>query len=227
MSCRNNLRQMGVALHDYHDAYGHFPETAMANPALEPERRLSWLATIMPYIIGANMLPSAPGPEKGWEAKENRYLARTPIRDFECPAFPQDRSPGAVFTSSYMGLIGLGSDAAKLPMDDPRTGFFRYDRKLSLSKIPGRADTLLVCMETVRAEGPWTAAGPATLRSLEPSQPPYFGANGQFGGLHRGGANALSVDASVRFLADDTSPDVLQSLVSLHAGQDPSHSGKR
>src|SRR3954454_9490934 len=54
--CVNNMKQVGLALHIYHDSMGQFPYGV--NPAYSPRYRppnyyhcwWSWMAEIMPYI---------------------------------------------------------------------------------------------------------------------------------------------------------------------------------
>ena len=46
----NNMKQMGLAMHNYHEVYGHFPAGTHPNEKLKPEKRLSWLAIVLPFI---------------------------------------------------------------------------------------------------------------------------------------------------------------------------------
>jgi prepilin-type processing-associated H-X9-DG protein len=57
------------------------------------------------------------------------------------------------------------------------------------------------------------------VRGLDPAGPPYLGGDGQFGGTHRDGVNALFADASVRFLGYSTRPEVFEAFATIKGGK--------
>jgi prepilin-type N-terminal cleavage/methylation domain-containing protein len=96
MSCSNNLRQIGIAVHHYHDTYSHFP------PAMKMEtntvcRGFGWAALTLPYIEQSNL-----GSQLVFEGDEgyiiktvddsmnpvsgNAMLAATLVSVFLCPS---------------------------------------------------------------------------------------------------------------------------------------------
>src|SRR2546430_9834040 len=61
MSCTNNLKQIGLALHSYHDANNRFPPGYIdgnTNPASTPANDVGpawgWPSFLLPYIDQAN-----------------------------------------------------------------------------------------------------------------------------------------------------------------------------
>jgi len=50
--CKNNLKQLGLALHNYHDTFKKFPVNRMGNRGAIPNGfgSVGWLAMILPYI---------------------------------------------------------------------------------------------------------------------------------------------------------------------------------
>lgn len=213
MQCRNNLRQIGLSLHNYHDTNGRFPAATLPQANLHPVKRLSWLVGIVPYVEATNVYAKI-DTSQGWEGELNRFLALTRWRIFHCPAYPEQPPTSTLEPTHYIGIAGLGSDAPGLPTGAPRAGFLGYDRE----GIKGHTGSLLVVLETGKASGAWTAGGPSTVRGLAPDSPPYLG--GQFGGLHRRVCNALFADGSVRFLGGQTENRVLEAIATIDGSAD-------
>jgi prepilin-type processing-associated H-X9-DG protein len=209
--CTNNLKQIALAVHNYQDTYGAVPSADLPNLALPPEKRLSWLVSIVPFVEAGNLY-SKMDREKGWDAEENRFAALRVFQTYQCPSFPERPPVSTLVPSHYLGISGIGTDAVALPREDPRAGAFGYRGKLRLGEIERGAGNVLLAIETDRASGSWTTAGPPTVRGLDPGAPPYLGTNGQFGGNHPDGANAVFLDGTVRFLPDSLDPSVLESF---------------
>src|SRR5262245_6569541 len=56
VQCTNNLKQIGLALHNYHDTQGAFPpgnSEAFGPP--HPRQWLSWMGRILPFVEQGNL----------------------------------------------------------------------------------------------------------------------------------------------------------------------------
>jgi hypothetical protein len=240
--CQNNLKQIGLALHNYYDSCGSFPSAAIPNDALSCGQRLSWLVDTVPYM---EQLRWRIDRTQAWDSEKNR-IPKGPDYDTDlysegpekplgelkflrCPANPAVAAPDSAGLTDYVGISGVGKDAAELALGYPGAGFFGCDRKMKLEDIKdGTANTIMVA-ETNLANGPWTAGGFPTVRGLDPSGRPYLGAGGQFGSGHRSCQGWFSptvvthvvyADGSVRALTNSVSPQVLEALATIAGGEE-------
>src|SRR5437016_8916834 len=57
LKCQNNLKQIGLALHNYHDTIGTFPPGGMSVPNVgtTSESGLSFQVLVLPYIEQGNL----------------------------------------------------------------------------------------------------------------------------------------------------------------------------
>ncbi len=213
--CSNNLKQLDLAIENYHGTYGNFPTAAMPNPHLPPEKRLSWIFSIVPFVE-AGPLYSRMDYKKGWEAEENRFDTPTYVPRFlQCPGHSQPTPTGIPPPTCYLGIAGIGTKAINLPSEDSRAGFFGYERTLQREDLNDRAGSILMLAETSKTSGAWTAAGSPTTRGLIPDGAPYIGIGGQFGGNHPHGANAVFADGSVRYIEQSIDPAVWEAMATL------------
>ncbi|WP_437184960.1 DUF1559 domain-containing protein [Planctomicrobium sp. SH668] len=112
--CNNNMKQLGLALHNYHDVYGTFPPGCRG-----PGWGMSFWVSLLPYLEQANLynqlsMDGAPGfPAAGF----NYLLLENLVPPTGvCPSSPMDRTidvwvPSAnvvkrYFCSSYVGISG-------------------------------------------------------------------------------------------------------------------------
>jgi prepilin-type processing-associated H-X9-DG protein len=233
--CRNNLRQIGQAVATYYDHHpdvdhprGRFPSAVVPNSALPPERRLSWQAAVLPSLVDTTpagkkreKLAGEIAFEESWDSPANGGPRQANVAPFLCPVFAHEFTAGQAGLTSYVGVAGVGADAASLSKDNPRAGFFGYDRILTRSDISAATGSTMMVVETTRDNGPWLAGGPPTVRVLDADGDRYLGVGQPFGGLHRGGLNVLWADGSVGFVNDQIAPAVFRTLsrINREAGE--------
>ena len=85
--CLNNLKQLGIAVHNYHDSKGALPVSARpVGSTTEP--RIAAMTRLLPFFEQGNLLRSF-DLKKNWGAIENRTVATTPIPTLLCPSDPE------------------------------------------------------------------------------------------------------------------------------------------
>ena len=105
--CKNNFKQLGLALHNYHSTYGMFTANGVAGTSENTSGRynqawLSWsgLAMLLPYIEQNNVYQNINFSYR-WDnnngGTQNNTMARTRIAAFVCPSDP---GSGATYTAN-------------------------------------------------------------------------------------------------------------------------------
>ena len=212
---KNNLKQIGLALHNYHDVHRHFPAGTHLNEDLKPEKRLSWMYEILPFLEQSFLFDQIQD-EQAWDSETNAEFAEFSIQAYENPGSVRD-SDSVFGVTNYVGICGVGKDAPTLPMTDKRVGVFGYDRKLSFRNVTDGTSNTVAVSEASDKIGPWAAGGDSTLRSL--TKKPYINGPDGIGGPFNGGCNMMILDGSVRFISENIDPEVMEALSTIHGGE--------
>ena len=137
IQCTNNLKQLGLALHNYISATGSVPigiATTVGGypPGYSPGGLSQWTAwsaqaLLLPYVEQGPLYNAANFQTNccyfGLGNTVNSTIYNTRIAGFLCPS---DGLAGQQYTNSYLGSVGAST--IKYPLDGNTTGIFRiYD----------------------------------------------------------------------------------------------------
>src|SRR5437879_2361657 len=81
MQCQNNLKQMGLALHNFHDTNQRLPPCAQSNTA----NRWGWQVAILPFIEQGNLFQQLGAPDLTTTA--SMVFPATPIVQTKIPTY--------------------------------------------------------------------------------------------------------------------------------------------
>jgi hypothetical protein len=206
------------------------PPGTIPNQELPPDRRLSWIPDILPFLDQTlqrtdNWMTQIERSGT-WDSAKNTEVGKIRLALFTCPGAIPEVPDGSPMPTQFIGLSGLGPDSAALTLGPPipaRAGCFRYDSPTPLRLIQqhdGLSNTLLFA-ETANELGPWMRGGFSTVRGLDLNKRAKrpIGMGGQFGGNYRDVAGFGFADGSARFFTERTSDDLLRTLFTI-AGQD-------
>jgi type II secretory pathway pseudopilin PulG len=211
---KNNLKQIGLALHNYADTCKSFPAGTHPNEKLKPEERLSWLATVLPFVDQSPLFKTIDF-EESWDDEANERPANVRIPTFLNPG--SVASPVGHGETHYVGIAGLGKDAPTLPVTSKRAGIFGFNRKTRFRDITDGTSNTMMISEATGEYGPWIAGGNATIRSL--TKKPYINGPDGIGGPYRGGCNIGLADGAVRFVSENIDPTIFERLSTMADGQ--------
>ena len=225
--CRNNLKQLILAMHNFAstDRHGPTPSKSYSDapakglfppgcfgPGTVPEERLSWMVALLPFLE-QNSLYQQFDMKKGYAG--NLPVAQTPIPTFLCPA-PKELATADAVKILYVVLSGIGHGAARQPVGAEGNGFMGYNRLTSLTTIKDRLEHDRPhgnsCGRTVGRGGTADSGG------FDPADLPLHGDNRPFGG-HAGGMHAALADGSVRFLDSSSDPLRLAAAITIAGGE--------
>jgi prepilin-type processing-associated H-X9-DG protein len=194
--CNCNLRQIGLALHSYHELYGSFPPAFIADERGRPMH--SWRTLILPQLEHQPLFDSL-YLDQPCDDPRNLKLASTNLGCYRCPS---DKSNGPGCTS-YLAIVGPGTawpGAKPASLDD---------------FTDGRSNTILV-VEVAGSNIPWSQPRDIAIGNLDPrinsQKKPGISSN------HKGGANVLFADGHVEFVSSDLLPREVQAMLTAHAG---------
>jgi prepilin-type processing-associated H-X9-DG protein len=194
MRSQNNLKAIGLALHNYHDTHGHFPAPAIYSKDGKP--LLSWRVAILPWLEQDAVYREFHLDEP-WDSPHNK-----PLSDLVLPVYAplgarsgaRSAGPGLTY---YQAFVGKGA------------GFEPHKELRIPDFTDGTSNTLLV----VEAATPVPWAKPEDLPFVADQALP------RLGGLFGGDFNALFADGSVNLLSKKADPDMLRAAITRNGGE--------
>jgi hypothetical protein len=129
------------------------------------------------------------------------------------PALGPTTATGGFPATHYVGVAGLGADAAELDAADPRAGVFGFRARSMSARLSDGASNTIALAGVSQKLGPWGRGGDATVRGL--TQRPYIDGPDGFGSGQPDGMLVGMADGSVRFLPKNIDPEVLERLVTI------------
>jgi prepilin-type processing-associated H-X9-DG protein len=204
-ACKNNLKQIGIALHNYQDVHRVLPVGCIewrgfrAPPTF---RQLAWSAFLLPFVEQPS-LHSQIDFSKAYDHVINARAASRRLSVFECPT-AQNRNLIRAQTD-YGGLFG------EIILDrEQDDGVFLYDRPIALRDIlDGTTNTIAVSEDIGGPDSEWINGRNVFVQSGGINDRAAWIGDNEIRSKHPGGAMVLFADARVVLLSDSTDKRVL------------------
>ena len=240
MQCSNNLKQLGVAMHNYHAALGCFPPGFMV---LTHEGEIgggwAWGVFLMPYIeqspLQGTLSPSKFTLSQVISDPALLPMLQTNLSVFRCPSSPMEplrefQGSGAemVGTANYTCCRGFFNLKGAAHLSQQNNGIFYGESRTRIRDVTdGTSNTFALGERTVLAKfaadpSKWPSwCGPGGLGIGSTVSSSVSGRMNDpdsihfFSSHHPGGATFCFADGSVRFISENIHPLTLRYLGSM------------
>ena len=227
--CVSNLKQVGIALHGYHDTSGTFPAggwIALATLPNSTNMNVGWSAVILPWL---EQRPVFDGLNLGWTYGNavNSTNGYTVLTVYLCPSEPRktfwNQDIGDLFfyaDGDYGGMYGPRGLVFPSDVNNPPRGPMIFNQNVSLAQIlDGSSQTILVGEDPEAIHALWISGHNIFDQSAPINARPPLEYGEELTSQHPGGVNALFGDGSVRFLKNTTNVVPLSALCTRATGE--------
>ena len=200
--CTNNLKQVGLAMHNYHDSFGTFPPAVIADENGRPMQ--SWRVAILPFIEQAG-LHEMYDSDVPWDDPNNEFLMNVPVMAYRCPSDASSSGASLSCETNYVMVVGEGTLGGE------------PNEAVQISDITDGTSNTILAIEVGGSGIHWMEPRDVTVEEAvafitNPSA-------SQFMQVHPGGINALMADGSVCFIAETIDAEMLRALLTKGDGQ--------
>ena len=183
VKCQNNLKQLGLALHNHESALGYFPPSFKGEPkppfTALPPYFFSWsaLAQLNPYLEQTNIYNKMNLDEPIYMpptyniSPDNQFAVSQQVPIFHCPADRTDSLGGGyglanIGTTNYAVCIGTGTTNGGPPFGSPwdADGMFRAAKPTRFADIEDGTSNTAAMSESMLRDGPEGASGPVRAK---------------------------------------------------------------
>jgi hypothetical protein len=168
--CRNSLKQIGLALHNYHDNYNTFPPGRTRNPSVADSwytGNLNWHGRILPYMDQAPIYNQIDWSQAGGTTGTdgNTGPSNSVVRTYIIPAFlcPSDPARGSVswtdpsgtkvtgynFTDAYGRTCYFGNAGNATTENANPSGMFGTNSRVGIRDITDGTSNMLAVSESI------------------------------------------------------------------------------
>ena len=220
--CTNNLKQVGLALHNYHDTSGTFP----AGGWIVSGMNVGWSAAILPGLE-QRALYDGLNFSYPYNVAVNSTAAYTVLNGYLCPSEPRktlwNQAPGDPFRSAdadYGGMYGPRGLVTPPLVNSPPRGAMIYSQCVGFADITDGTSQTIQVGEAPEAINAMWASGHNIFDQYMPinARPPVeYGE--ELTSQHPGGANVLFADGSVHFLKQTMNSLALAALCTRAGGE--------
>lgn len=212
VSAETQLTAIGQWLTRQHDQHGAFP-VGVEPGALPVAERFGWMAHYVEETD--NTAQVTPDRTRSWNDPANDLFVRQRAAGLLNPAVAAVASENGYPAGHYVGVAGVGADAALLPKSNPRAGIFGVNRRTTRDDIRDGTSNTLMVLGVDQAPDSW-ASGAGAVRGL--SAEPYLHGPDRFGTGQVDGMHVLMADGSVKFLAAQTDPKLMRRMAAMADG---------
>jgi prepilin-type N-terminal cleavage/methylation domain-containing protein/prepilin-type processing-associated H-X9-DG protein len=154
--CQNNLKQLGIALHNHVNSYGYFPPGTQSFPTT-----MTWVQPILPYIEQGNVPYNL---QRSPIDPVNRAAAETKLQVLVCPSTPRpsrtdDRFPPLkMATGDYTNMNGVNTgfylvNHLPVPPTAASRGILTQGLRTTIGSVTdGLSNTILLVEDAGRPE---------------------------------------------------------------------------
>jgi prepilin-type processing-associated H-X9-DG protein len=195
--CSASLRQIGLAMHNYHDVYGCFPPAYVPDEEGRPMH--SWRVLLLPFL-GGQFIYDQYDFEQPWDSPANLPLASAMPNVYCCPSDSMSLNS----ETSYAMIVGAGTISDGSSVTEIK------------DILDGTSNTILV-VEAAGSNINWLEP-----RDLDAEQISFLVNDPVDGGIrseHPGGAHALFCDGSILFLDASVDPEVVRNMGTIAGGE--------
>jgi prepilin-type N-terminal cleavage/methylation domain-containing protein/prepilin-type processing-associated H-X9-DG protein len=229
VQCTNNLKQIGIALHGYHDAHNTFPSggwIALFGQPATSNLNTGWSTSVLPWLEQRALFDSL-NLSFVYDHPADSTATYTVLQVYLCPSEPRstfwNRYPGDQFShadADYGGMYGERGLSSPTVTNNPPRGPMIFNQPIALAAITDGASQTLQIGEDPEAINAMWASGHNIFDQAFPinARPPVeFGE--ELTSQHPGGVNVLFADGSVHFLKNQTNPRSLAALCTRDGGE--------